>query len=133
MLTAWSHPVQVGSGFNVDPADLVPLSVPSWFGGPAGAGASIPVVQNAKLANYVRDLHKGALMPRPIGTGSTADAIRYERWTGSPVGGKFHTLKGQQYLRGLDSWLANNRNASWYDQLVARSIRDDLFNALRGR
>jgi RHS repeat-associated protein len=108
--------------------NLVLVGVPSLMVGPAVA----PAVTNVKLAHIVRDLYKGARARSPIGTGSTADAIRYEQLTGKPVGGIFHTRKGEQYLRALDKWLARNLNASDYDRLVARSIRDDLVNALRG-
>jgi uncharacterized protein RhaS with RHS repeats len=93
----------------------------------------VPAVKNSKLANIVRDLYRGATGSNPIGTGSTADAIRWERITGEPVGGTFHTEKGQQYLKALESWLANNANAANRDRLVAQSVLDDLRSALAAR
>jgi uncharacterized protein RhaS with RHS repeats len=94
------------------------------------ATAVIPAVANPKLANIVRDLYKGAKTAKPIGTGSTADAIRNELATGLATGGKFHLQKGAEYIRAIDSWLSKNTSASFYDRLVANSIRNDLLNAL---
>jgi RHS repeat-associated protein len=92
----------------------------------------VPVVRNAKLGNYIRDLYKGAHVRVPIGTGSTADAVRYERLIGQRVGGTFHTKKAQQYAAGLTNWLRDNPAADYYDRLVAQSVLDDLAAALRG-
>jgi RHS repeat-associated protein len=95
--------------------------------------AVIPIVGDSKLGNLISDLYKGARGPNPIGTGSTADAIRNELKTGLPTAGKFHSEKGLQYVRGLDNWLKNNLSAAHYDRLVAKSVRDDLINALGGK
>ena len=92
--------------------------------------AVVPLVEDSKLGNIVKDLYKGARSPNPIGTGSTADAIRSESATGKPVGGVFHTNKGQQYVRALEKWLSKAIRASDRDRLVARSILDDLKDAL---
>jgi hypothetical protein len=95
-------------------------------------GLRIPNVANHKLGNIVNDLYKGAKMPNPIGTGSTADAIRSELATGLPTGGKFHTQKGQEYIKALSNWLKKNPNASEYDRLVAESLMNDLASAISG-
>ena len=71
-------------------------------------------------------------MPNPIGNGSTADAVRNELLTGLPTGGKFHSQKALEYIKGLGNWLKNNPNASYQDRLVARSLVDDLKAALGG-
>jgi len=94
---------------------------------------AVPAVANSKLANIVSDLFKGAKGPNPIGTGSTADAIRNELITGVATGGKFHSQKGVEYVRALDNWLKNNLSASHYDRLVATSLKNDLINALGGK
>ena len=78
------------------------------------------------------DLYKGAKTENPIGTGSTADAIRCETATGIKVGGKFHTQKGQEYARGLENWLKNNPNAHPSDRAAAQAVLNDLRAALSG-
>jgi hypothetical protein len=96
-------------------------------------GVAKPTVADPKLNNLVKDLYKGANAKNPIGTGSTADAIRRERATGQPVGGKFHTQKGQEYARALQKWLDNNPAASESDRAAARAMMNDLRNALDGK
>lgn len=92
----------------------------------------MPNVRDPKLRNLVNDLYKGAKGPYPIGTGSTADAIRHERATGQPTYGTFHSQKGMQYIKALDNWLRKNLGASAYDRLVAESLKRDLQSALEG-
>ena len=99
----------------------------------AARGVARPTVTNSKLGNLVNDLYKGARTKSPIGTGSTADAIRHEAATGQAVGGKFHTQKGQEYSRALESWLGKNPNAAAGDRSAAQSMLDDLRNALGGK
>jgi hypothetical protein len=96
----------------------------------ATAGVPKPVVENPKLSNLVEDLYKGAKTENPIGTGSTADAIRHEAATGEPVGGKWHTQKGEEYARALEKWLQKNPDASESDRSAAQAILDDLHDAL---
>ena len=96
-------------------------------------GVPEPQVVDDKLKNLVRDLYKGARTKEPIGTGSTADAIRSEAETGEPVGGKFHTQKGGEYARALENWLARNSGAAAGDRAAAESILSDLRNALAGK
>jgi RHS repeat-associated protein len=99
-------------------------------GGGTARGVSKPTVTNPKLGNLVNDLYKGARTKNPIGTGSTADAIRHEAATGQAVGGKFHTQKGQEYAKALENWLGKNPGASPADRWAAQSILDDLLKAL---
>ncbi|WP_027671350.1 hypothetical protein [Rheinheimera baltica] len=95
-------------------------------------GVPKPTVTDPKLNNLVKDLYKGAETKKPIGTGSTADAIRHEALTGNPVGGKFHTAKGEQYANALNKWLKKNPNASPSDRSAAQAILNDINNALGG-
>jgi filamentous hemagglutinin len=81
----------------------------------------------------IKDLYKGLGTPAPIGSGSTADAIRHERITGTPVGGKWHTQKGQEYSAALRNWLGKNSGASQTDKTAAQSVLEDLLNALSGK
>jgi hypothetical protein len=97
-----------------------------------GRGGKVPTVKNLRLSNIVRDLFKGALTKRPIGSGSTADALRYELKTGNLVGGKSHLQKAQQYTRALEKWLEKNPTASPQDRKVAQTLLNDLKNALSG-
>jgi hypothetical protein len=94
--------------------------------------ACVPKVTDAKLGNLVNDLFKGAKMPNPIGTGSTADAVRNELITGLPTHGRFHSQKANEYINALTNWLKKNPNAPHHDQLVARSLIGDLRAALGG-
>lgn len=48
---------------------------------------------------------------------------------GRPVGGKSHT-QAQDTARGLRNWLRRNPNADPKDRLVARSLHDELVDAL---
>lgn len=93
-------------------------------------GVPEPTVENEKLANLVKDLYEGARTENPIGTGSTADAIRDESETGEPVGGKFHTTKGEQYVNALTKWLRKKPDASESDRDSAQAMLDDLLDAL---
>jgi RHS repeat-associated protein len=97
------------------------------------AGKCVPKVTNPKLKNLVNDLYKGAKSKAPIGTGSTADAIRSELATGLPTGGTFHSQKGEEYITALTRWLNNNPNASSYDRITAQSLINDLQSALSGK
>ena len=111
--------------FNPNPGSLVGVT--------AAGGLQVPKVTNSKLANLVDDLFKGAKGPNPIGTGSTADAVRNELATGLPTHGRFHSQKAQEYVRALRKWLARSPDATDYDKLVARSLVNDLDSALKGQ
>lgn len=93
-------------------------------------GGKIPKVSNGRLSNIVNDLFKGALTRNPIGTGSTADAIRYERATGKMVGNKYHFRKGVQYRQALEKWIKKNPNASDRDRRIAERLKRDLEDAM---
>ena len=92
----------------------------------------LPKVTNPKLSKLVDNLYKGAKGPNPIGTGSTADAVRNELITGLGTHGRFHTQKAQETINGLTNWLRKNPSASHHDRLVAQSLLDDLKAALGG-
>lgn len=89
-----------------------------------------PGVGSPKLQNIVDDLYKGTTNPGRIGTGTTADALRYELSTGQRVFGRSHLQKAGDSLRGLENWLKANPGAPCHDRLVARSLADDLLDAL---
>lgn len=89
-----------------------------------------PVVSDAKLSGLIDDLYRDGAK---IGTGSTADAVRYETQAGSPVGGVFHTQKAQDYSTALQKWLDSNPNAPFGDRSAAQNVLRDLQNALGGK
>jgi len=129
--------VRIGGGGGKPPSKGAKVSKQAGqTGGSGGHGSApkavVPQVADPKLKNYVSDLYKGAKGPNPIGTGSTADAVRNELTTGLPTHGTFHSDKAQQYIKGLTKWLRNNPNASHHDRLVAQSLLDDLKAALGG-
>lgn len=91
-----------------------------------------PQVGSMKLQNLVHNLYKGTTNPNRVGNGTTMDAIRNEIATGVPTGGRMHTIKGQETLNGLNNWLRRNKDADYYDRLVAQSLADELSLVLRG-
>jgi len=99
----------------------------------AGKGIAEPTVTNQKLKNIVKELYKGTKSPNPIGTGSTADAIRNEIRTGLRTHGVWHSEKGRQFVRALEKWLKKQASASASDRTVARQLLADLQSALRGK
>ncbi|MFP1463669.1 hypothetical protein ACLB1E_31895 [Escherichia coli] len=56
-----------------------------------------PDVTDSNLKNIIDDLYRPNAK---VGSGSTADAVRYELATGEKVGGRGHVLKAQDY-KGL--------------------------------
>ncbi len=89
-----------------------------------------PGVGSPKLQNIVDDLYKGTTNPGRTGTGTTADALRYELSTGQRVFGKSHLQKAGDSLRGLENWMKANPGAPYHVRLVSRSVSDDLLDAL---
>lgn len=68
-----------------------------------------------------------------IGSGSTADAIRFELSTGKAVGGAFHGQKAQDGIVALQRWLSKNPTAPSGDRAAAENIIRDMMNALGGK
>ena len=89
-----------------------------------------PDVKDSELKNIMDDLYRPNAK---IGSGSTADAVRYEAATGQNVGGKLHLEKAKNYVKALESWLKRNPTASSADRAAAENVLRDLQNALRGK
>ncbi len=83
--------------------------------------------------HHVNNFYKGVKNANRVGNGTTADAIRYELRTAQRVGGKLHTQKGEDMVRGLGNWLRGNPGGSASDRSVAQAMLDDLTRALGGR
>jgi hypothetical protein len=111
-------------------SDLLDASLAAEDG--ASDVLATPQVENSKLQNVVNDLYKGTTNPNRVGTGTTADAVRSELETGEPTGGTFHFEKAAQYSTALSNLLKSG-NLNPYDQLVARSLFEDLQSALGNR
>ncbi|WOE32004.1 MULTISPECIES: hypothetical protein [unclassified Acinetobacter] len=89
-----------------------------------------PLVSDLKLQRITDDLYPDNAK---IGSGSTADAVRYEMSTGNKVGGKTHTEKAMGYSDALSKWIKSNPNASSNDKMAAELMLRDLQNALKGK
>jgi filamentous hemagglutinin len=89
-----------------------------------------PIVTDTKLSGLMDDLYRDGAK---IGTGSTADAVRYETATGTPVGNVFHSQKAQDYSVALQKWLEANPTASFSDRSAAQNVLRDLQNSLKGK
>ncbi len=89
-----------------------------------------PHVVDSKLQHFTENLYKPNAK---LGSGSTAEAIRYERlFPGETVGGKVHIEKGSNYLVGLKDWLNKNSTATPGDRAAAENMIKDLEDALLG-
>ncbi|WP_222431479.1 hypothetical protein, partial [Xanthomonas vasicola] len=96
------------------------------------ASMSKPIVTDPELSSLIDDLYRDGAK---IGSGSTADAVRYEMRTGEMVGGRSHSQKAQDYIRALQRWgneNDGNPNVSSIDKDYARKVIEDMKNALKG-
>ncbi|MGU3525354.1 hemagglutinin repeat-containing protein [Enterobacteriaceae bacterium C23F] len=89
-----------------------------------------PNVQDESLGNIINDLYRPNAK---VGSGSTADAVRYEIATGEKVGGRGHIEKAETYSKALQDWLNKNPQASTSDKAAAENVLKDMQNALKGK
>ena len=85
-------------------------------------------VSNDKLKNFVNMLYCAGAK---IGSGSTADAIRYELQTGNLLSPTGHLQKGKEILTGLNN-LLKTQNLSTQDTAIVKFLIDDLQKAIGG-
>ena len=83
---------------------------------------------NTKLRNIINDLYRPNAK---VGSGSTADAIRFELSSGENVGGKSHMQKGIEYRNALRK-LLNSGTLNEKDYAITKQILTDLQSALSG-
>ncbi len=88
-----------------------------------------PEASNPKLQKKINELYREN---SEIGSGSTADAVRYELKTGKSVKGKLHSQKAQNSIVYLERWLKKTPNASFSDKQIAKRLIKDMKNALEG-
>ncbi|MCY7289484.1 MAG: hypothetical protein LH624_14880 [Cryobacterium sp.] len=100
------------------------------FGVAAEDVLATPQVSNRKPQSIIDDLYVARQALAPWASERPADAVRYELETGEQVFGRSHNQQPEDYLRGLQNWLKANSDADCYDLPVARSIADDLRDAL---
>ncbi|OAE60629.1 hypothetical protein A7J67_25595 [Achromobacter xylosoxidans] len=125
---------------SVGPLELPPLPVTSGGTANAVTGGKLaddliarmtkPKVEDVGLAHLMDELYRDGAK---IGTGSTADAVRFELATGGSVGGKHHVQKAKNYSVSLQRWLNANPNASFSDRSAAEYVLRDMQNALMGK
>ncbi len=91
-----------------------------------------PSVQDPKLARVVDWLYR---TDASIGSGSTADAARLERTSGSgaTVEGKTHVQKSENAIKFMKGWLSINLTASPGDRAAAANILLDLKDGIGQR
>ncbi|MEI2265674.1 VENN motif pre-toxin domain-containing protein [Erwinia sp. CGal63] len=89
-----------------------------------------PNVKDENLKNLINDLYRPNAK---VGSGSTADAVRYELATGEKVGGRGHIEKANAYSKALQDWLTKNPQASQADRAAAENVLKDLQNSLKGK
>lgn len=115
--------------------DKVSSRIANWLGNKLGSNniggftrdGLLKSVNDPKLKN-INDLYRPGAQ---IGSGSTADALRYELQTGNIVGGRSHLEKAMNYSKGLQKLLSKG-TLNETDKNIAQTLLDDLINALGG-
>jgi hypothetical protein len=89
-----------------------------------------PPTTDPKLSSIMDEMYRPNAK---VGSGSTAAAVRSERATGQPIGGRWHTQKAEEGVIRLQKWLQANPMASPSDRAAAENVIRDLKNALVGK
>lgn len=85
--------------------------------------------RDAELRNLINHMYRKKAQ---VGSGSTADAIRYELQTGELLSRQGHTLKGVEMRNALTRLLKSGR-LNEGDAQIAQWLLDDLQKALSGQ
>lgn len=88
-----------------------------------------PVIKDSRLKELVDWYWR---REDTIGNGSTAAAVRFERLTGRPVKGSWHSQKANDARVGLKKWLDANPSLKGSDREAAENILKDLDLAIGG-
>jgi RHS repeat-associated protein len=94
--------------------------------GPSVGITLMSQAQNPKLLNIIDKLYRATAK---IGSGSTADVIRYERATGKLLSGSGHSIKGRESIRALESLIRSGK-LNPAETNIARFLINDLKDAL---
>jgi filamentous hemagglutinin len=86
-----------------------------------------PHIHDPELKAFAKEQYRSGAR---IGSGSTADAIRYEKKTGLPIKDRWHNQKGEDAIRFLEKWLRKNPTARLGDRAAAENMLLDLKDAL---
>ena len=86
-----------------------------------------PATTDPKLSVIMDEMYRPNAK---VGSGSTAAAVRFERATGQPIAGRWHTQKAEDGVIRLQRWLQNNPTALSSDRAAAENVMRDLQNAL---
>lgn len=84
-------------------------------------------VNDPALRNWIHMLYRTTAR---VGSGSTADAIRYERATGHLLSKAGHSIKGQDAINGLNKLIRGGKLTA-EEVKVAQWLIDDLKDALK--
>ena len=93
-----------------------------------------PEATGKSLKNIIKQMYKGdKSLTGVLGTGSTADAARWEYETGELFKGTNHLdNKAPQLINSLNTWIKKNPSASPSDLHAAKEMLKDLKKAWQG-
>lgn len=86
-----------------------------------------PYIQDPKLTKVVGELYRPKAK---MGSGSTADAARFEIATNQKVGNKWHLEKTSKTIKYLEDWLKKNTQATPGDRAAAENVLSDMKDAI---
>jgi hypothetical protein len=84
-------------------------------------------IKNTDLFTMVDRLYR---LNAKVGSGSTADALRYETaFPKTTVGSKLHSIKAKESARKLEK-LIRYANLNAHDSMIAENVRLDLLDSI---
>lgn len=96
------------------------------------ANRAIPQFSSPRLQNFINNLFKGVNNTNKVGDGTTMAAVRNERLSGQLTYGSDHTIKAQDSLNGLPTWLDANPGAPIGERQIAQDLIGELTRAMQG-
>jgi hypothetical protein len=89
-----------------------------------------PTAKDPELQRIVNDIYKPTAA---VASGSTADAVRFEKATGLQLSASGHVIAAKERINRLMKWLHRNPNAHPSDRKAAYDMIEDMDKALRGQ
>jgi hypothetical protein len=113
-------------------ADIEARSPAPQYAQPLGPFLPIPQAVSPQIQELLNSLYRGALTQNPLGNGSTADAVRHERLTGTDVFGQpltkrniaGHTQKAEEAVLKINGLLKTDLHPS--DRQILQNELDSL-------